>query len=51
MEVSSEDGNSPFITPPLGLPFMGKLYNRVFVSIKYYSINSNIDNVEAYNNN
>lgn len=32
MKVDAEDGNSPYITPPLGFPFMGRLYERVFVS-------------------
>ncbi|XP_059928984.1 uncharacterized protein si:ch73-105b23.6 isoform X2 [Gadus macrocephalus] len=45
VEVSSEDGNSPFITPPLGLPFMGKLYNRVFFSdnglVQFQSVSQN----------
>ena len=50
VEVNSEDGNSPYITPPMGLPFIGKLYSRVFVSIKSHSINSNIDNVVPYRN-
>lgn len=33
VEVDVADGNSPYITPPMGFPFMGKLYHRVYVSI------------------
>lgn len=27
------DANSPYITPPAGFPFMGKIYERLFVSM------------------
>ncbi|XP_023819492.2 uncharacterized protein LOC101155537 isoform X2 [Oryzias latipes] len=30
--IDSEDGNSPYIAPPSGFPFMGKTFNRVFFS-------------------
>ncbi len=30
--MDTGDGNSPYITPPMGFPFMGKLYDRVYVS-------------------
>lgn len=50
VDINSEDGNSPYITPPMGFPFIGKLYSRVFVSKRSHSINSNIDNVVAYPN-
>lgn len=33
VEVTTADVNSPYITPPMGFPFMGKLYDRVYVSI------------------
>ncbi|XP_039995971.1 uncharacterized protein si:ch73-105b23.6 isoform X4 [Xiphias gladius] len=32
VQVDTEDGNSPYITPPMGFPFMGKLYDRVYFS-------------------
>jgi len=32
MKIDTEDGNSPYITPPMGFPFMGKMYDRVYVS-------------------
>ncbi|XP_042290199.1 fibrillin-1 [Thunnus maccoyii] len=32
VKVDTEDGNSPYITPPMGFPFMGKLYDRVYFS-------------------
>ncbi|XP_062320510.1 mucin-like protein [Osmerus eperlanus] len=32
VKVAIADGNSPYITPPIGFPFMGKLYDRVFFS-------------------
>lgn len=32
IKMDTEDGNSPYITPPMGFPFMGKLYDRVYVS-------------------
>ncbi|XP_027863737.1 mucin-like protein isoform X2 [Xiphophorus couchianus] len=32
VKIEAEDGNSPFITPKAGFPFMGKLYDRVFFS-------------------
>ncbi|XP_047458169.1 fibrillin-1 [Mugil cephalus] len=32
VKIDSEDGNSPYITPPMGFPFLGKLYDRVYFS-------------------
>lgn len=32
VKIDTEDGNSPYITPPLGYPFLGKLYYRIYVS-------------------
>ncbi|XP_044070958.1 mucin-like protein isoform X2 [Siniperca chuatsi] len=32
VKMDTEDGNSPYITPPMGFPFMGKLYDRVYFS-------------------
>lgn len=32
VKIDSEDGNSPYISPPTGFPFMGKTFDRVFVS-------------------
>lgn len=32
VKVDTEDGNSPYITPPMGFPFMGKSYDRLYVS-------------------
>lgn len=32
VQINSEDGNSPYITPPVDFPFMGKLYDRIYVS-------------------
>ncbi|KAG7229887.1 hypothetical protein INR49_009604 [Caranx melampygus] len=32
VKVDTQDGNSPYITPPMGFPFMGKLYDRVYFS-------------------
>lgn len=32
VKIDTEDGNSPYITPPMGFPFMGKLYDRIHVS-------------------
>lgn len=31
--ISTADGHSPYITPPVGFSFMGKVYERLFVSI------------------
>lgn len=36
VKLDTEDGNSPYITPPLGFPFMGKLYDRIYVSLYIY---------------
>lgn len=33
VQINTEDGNSPYITPPIDFPFMGKLYNRIYVSL------------------
>ncbi|XP_017164593.1 mucin-4 isoform X2 [Poecilia reticulata] len=32
VKIETEDGNSPYIAPPAGFPFMGKLYDRVYFS-------------------
>ncbi|KAK5853644.1 hypothetical protein PBY51_014781 [Eleginops maclovinus] len=32
LKMDSADGNSPYITPPMGFPFMGKMYDRVYFS-------------------
>ncbi|XP_043991780.1 mucin-like protein [Gambusia affinis] len=32
VKIEAEDGNSPYIAPKAGFPFMGKLYDRVFFS-------------------
>ncbi|XP_075903434.1 uncharacterized protein LOC142902350 [Nelusetta ayraudi] len=32
VQIDKEDGNSPYITPPLGFPFLGKLYDRIYFS-------------------
>ncbi|XP_073669018.1 uncharacterized protein [Paramisgurnus dabryanus] len=32
LPMTAADGNSPYITPPTGFPFMGKLYDRLFFS-------------------
>ncbi|XP_054885376.1 mucin-like protein [Poeciliopsis prolifica] len=32
VKIETEDGNSPYIAPPAGFPFMGKLFHRVFFS-------------------
>ncbi|XP_055025536.2 uncharacterized protein [Misgurnus anguillicaudatus] len=32
LPITAADGNSPYITPPTGFPFMGKLYDRLFFS-------------------
>ncbi|XP_071235670.1 fibrillin-1 [Salvelinus alpinus] len=43
--LDTKDGNSPYITPPLGFPFIGKLYDRVYFSdnglIQFQSISQN----------
>jgi len=33
LPITVADGNSPYITPPAGFPFMGRLYERLFVSM------------------
>ncbi|KAI7806067.1 hypothetical protein IRJ41_025875, partial [Triplophysa rosa] len=39
------DGNSPYITPPTGFPFMGMLYDRLFFSdnglVQFQSVSEN----------
>lgn len=47
--MATEDGNSPYITPPTGFPFMGKLYDRVYVSSDAMIYNSTdyIKNIES----
>ncbi|XP_029031266.3 fibrillin-2 isoform X1 [Betta splendens] len=32
IKMSSADGNSPYITPSMGFPFLGKLYDRIYFS-------------------
>ncbi|XP_061766914.1 mucin-like protein isoform X4 [Nerophis ophidion] len=32
INMDTEDGNSPYIKPPIGFPFMGKLYDRIYFS-------------------
>ncbi|XP_038816074.1 uncharacterized protein si:ch73-105b23.6 [Salvelinus namaycush] len=43
--LDTKDGNSPYITPPMGFPFVGKLYDRVYFSdnglIQFQSISQN----------
>lgn len=34
VQINSEDGNSPYVTPPISFPFMGKLFDRIFVSLR-----------------
>lgn len=34
LPMSTADGNSPYIIPPVGFSFMGKLYERLFVSMQ-----------------
>ncbi|KAM8858714.1 uncharacterized protein AB9W97_019143 [Spinachia spinachia] len=45
LRIDAEDGNSPYITPPMGLPFMGKLYDRVYFSdnglVQFQSVTEN----------
>lgn len=38
VQINTEDGNSPYITPPIHFPFMGKLYDRIYVSLSFFSI-------------
>ncbi|XP_061646282.1 mucin-4-like [Phyllopteryx taeniolatus] len=30
--MDTKDGNSPYIKPPIGFPFLGKLYDRIYFS-------------------
>ncbi|XP_041922108.1 mucin-like protein isoform X4 [Alosa sapidissima] len=32
VSITTADGNSPYISPPMGFPFMGKLYDRLYFS-------------------
>nr|XP_057916324.1 fibrillin-3 isoform X3 [Doryrhamphus excisus] len=32
INMDMEDGTSPYIKPPMGFPFMGKLYDRIYFS-------------------
>ena len=32
VHFDTEDGTSAYITPPTGFPFMGTMYDRVYVS-------------------
>ncbi|XP_034537476.1 mucin-like protein [Notolabrus celidotus] len=45
VKIDVEDGNSPYINPPMGFPFLGKLYERVYFSdnglIQFQSITEN----------
>ncbi|KAK5882024.1 hypothetical protein CesoFtcFv8_020658 [Champsocephalus esox] len=45
VNMDSADGNSPYITPPIGFPFMGKLYYRVYFSdnglVQFQSVTEN----------
>lgn len=38
VQINTEDGNSPYITPPIDFPFMGKLYDRIYVSLSFLDI-------------
>lgn len=39
LPMSKADGNSPYFTPPVGFSFMGKLYERLFVSMQVLKLN------------
>ncbi|KAI3362951.1 hypothetical protein L3Q82_011622, partial [Scortum barcoo] len=45
VKMDTEDGNSPYITPPMGFPFLGKLYDRVYFSdnglVQFQSVTEN----------
>ncbi|KAF6735252.1 Fibrillin-1 [Oryzias melastigma] len=45
VKIDSEDGNSPYISPPTGFPFMGKTFDRVFFSdnglVQFQSLSEN----------
>uniref|UniRef100_G3NDM3 Si:ch73-105b23.1 n=2 Tax=Gasterosteus aculeatus aculeatus TaxID=481459 RepID=G3NDM3_GASAC len=45
LKMDAEDGNSPYITPPMGFPFMGRLYERVYFSdnglVQFQSVTEN----------
>uniref|UniRef100_A0A3Q1BQA9 Uncharacterized protein n=1 Tax=Amphiprion ocellaris TaxID=80972 RepID=A0A3Q1BQA9_AMPOC len=45
VKIDAEDGNSPYIIPPIGFPFLGKLYYRIFFSdnglIQFQSVTEN----------
>ncbi|XDV50742.1 hypothetical protein PO909_019757, partial [Leuciscus waleckii] len=45
LPITVADGNSPYITPPAGFPFMGKLYERLFFSdnglVQFQSVSEN----------
>ncbi|KAL6487444.1 hypothetical protein MHYP_G00040700 [Metynnis hypsauchen] len=45
LPMSMADGNSPYITPPVGFPFIGKLYDRLFFSdnglVQFQTISEN----------
>lgn len=38
LPISTADENSPYITPPVGFSFMGKLYERLFVSLQVLKV-------------
>lgn len=45
VQINTEDGNSPYITPPMDFPFMGKLYDRIYVSLSFLDIiTKNVNN-------
>lgn len=45
VQINTEDGNSPYITPPIDFPFMGKLYDRIYVSLSFLDIRTkNVNN-------
>ncbi|XP_067277091.1 uncharacterized protein si:ch73-105b23.6 [Pseudorasbora parva] len=45
LPITVADGNSPYIIPPAGFPFMGKLYDRLFFSdnglVQFQSVSEN----------
>ncbi|XP_056128438.1 uncharacterized protein si:ch73-105b23.6 isoform X2 [Rhinichthys klamathensis goyatoka] len=45
LPITVADGNSPYITPPAGFPFMGRLYERLFFSdnglVQFQSVSEN----------
>ncbi|KAJ8014227.1 hypothetical protein DPEC_G00038060 [Dallia pectoralis] len=45
LKFDTEDGNSPYITPPMGFLFMGKLFDRIYFSdnglVQFQSVSQN----------